>query len=733
MSSKTALQKKITIVIPLRISNQLYEAEERLKKIIEYVPTNLFNILVVDYGTKKEFLNVLDIIKNNINVTVIRYEYENRPFSIGHARDLGVQHSKDSIVMFQDIDFLCSKNMYKKIFAEAEFRNMGVNINDFFCVPVVFLNENGSTQSRALIKKGLDSYLHNLIFLEQPSFKEFIAFGSSAIVVNKYHYLSIGGHDKQFYGHGAEDYELLHRLASERPKGPRTKDYYTDTKSNLIAEYIGFRAFFSIYGIDVFCRGVFFIHLWHPKRLIQDYQQSARNFKLLRKLMEEFDKNKNHPSPLPDNNNSINTLLLIESKSLAFEALRKVTPYLGSFEYQSEYNFTDSQCLIDYCLKNKINYVIFLNPYGNDHRLSLYKAIKNSSIRYFVFDRGSLPDSWFFDPNGFNFDSSSYSEENWDRVLSDEEVANIENYKYQLVNGDESLEECGIRKGAFYYRDKLGIGRRKVIFVPFQRPTDTVTIYFAGSCKSVEGFQEIVKTTIEKLPKSEWVVVCKNHPLDTDLQKIEGALYVPDDSHINDLIDMADVVLLMNSGVGVLSLAFEKPVICISEAFYCHPGIAKSANSVDEIIESLNKIECPDKNKINAFLFHLKENVYSFGKATYKNTLASDGSKRKIVNRIEFYSIKLPGLIGRHNISRITNGVSLDAPLFWSFGSRKNIKNILNLALNNPIILNKKVKVKEQTNQNSILNTFILMRKFRKLIRSPRLFFRDAIRKVLEK
>lgn len=44
---------KITVVIPLRITPDVYQAKERLDTIISNVPCEKFNIIIVDYGTEK--------------------------------------------------------------------------------------------------------------------------------------------------------------------------------------------------------------------------------------------------------------------------------------------------------------------------------------------------------------------------------------------------------------------------------------------------------------------------------------------------------------------------------------------------------------------------------------------------------------------------------------------------------------------------------------------------------
>lgn len=730
---------KITVVIPLRITPDVYQAKERLDTIVSNVPCEKFNIIIVDYGTEEKFSGVFDNIKND-NVKVIRYDSEDRIFSIGHARDIGVQNSEDDVVIFNDIDFYANSSMYHKIYNEVLSRDMVNNRYEFFCVPVFFLTENGTRELHE--KKHLDdaifnSQFHRKITELHNDFVEFPAYGSSAIVVNKYHYLAIGGHCREFYGHGAEDYDVLHRLSSYYVKGPRTVNYYENTKSNDIMNYKGFRAYFSLYGIDVFSRAIYFQHLWHPKRIIPGYQQTQRNFSLLDKLMKDFDRDRIQPHPLSNLNIKSKTLLLIDTESQSFKAIRHATPALGELIFLSEGLFEGPDDLIRYVEDNLIERILFLNPYGNEHRLSLYQAIRNKKIDYIIFDRGALPNSWFFDSNGFNFESSSYHPNSWMHELTQEQYDKTKNYLFELCNSENTLEANSPRKTARYLREKYQVGNRKVLFVPFQRPSDTVTTYFAGAAGSVQGFQDWVSFIASKLSKRKWLIICKNHPLEKDLPKIDGVLYADDGTHIHDLIDLADKVFLMNSGVGVISLAFMKPVICTSQAFYAHDGLAVAAKSQEEALQLINSQLIVDKYKVHQFYWHLINDVYSFGISKYKKTKASDGSDRSIVTEIIFDYINIAGT--RVNFGEIPDGVSLDAPLFYSFGGRNKIKKDINdqksLGKVNKSSVVKSVSAPKNNvmqNDNKIKkisgdNSF--KRKVRKLFRHPVLFVSDALNK----
>lgn len=291
---------KIALIIPIRLTGATFEGAERLARICDIVPRDLFDILISDYGTEPEHRGPIDTAEAK-GIRVVRHPTPHRLFSIGRARDFGVQMSTSPVIVFNDIDFCGTEAMYRAIHAESLRRRMADNPFDFFCVPVLFLTEAGTSAwlaaaddakpfSKALTVDALEKDRDRV---------QSVAYGSSAMVVNRSHYLSLGGHDPRFTGHGAEDYDLLHRLATFAPKGPRPHDYFTDYKDNNVRKYWGFRPFFALYGLDVLPRGVHLVHLWHPRRKEKGYFRPAQNFRLLKRVMKRFERTGGQPMPLP--------------------------------------------------------------------------------------------------------------------------------------------------------------------------------------------------------------------------------------------------------------------------------------------------------------------------------------------------------------------------------------------------------------------------------------------------
>ncbi|QGJ74169.1 glycosyltransferase [Sinorhizobium meliloti] len=673
---------KISIIVPLRLSETLFEGLPRLEKLLQNAPADRFEVVVVDYGSPPKAAAELVTLTAGFNhAKLVRVDADAEPFSAGVARNIGAQNATSPVIMFNDVDCLASPNMYEKIHKEARARRIDVNAYDFFAIPIAFLTFEGVEEYQKIHATNepynADSLFHYHIIRGEKQFIWFMAYSGSTIVVNRLHYLSIGGTSPVFHGHGAEDYEVKLRLAAYRPVGRKPLDYYRNTKNNQMHDYVGFRSYLSLYAYEVAFRGIYMVHLWHPRREVKSvnqpanaisYKQTERNFTLLGEMMKDFDNTGKQPGALADRTADRKTLVLCRPASTALETLRQALPLLGQYSVIDETVFADEHAFLDAIEMEGFTHVFFLNPYGNEHRLNLYNAARRKNIPYWVHDRGALPHSWFFDPNGFNADSSSYHRDRWDKPLTDDEREDVTSYIMSLKANAETLEKNGAPKSPEHWRHAFGIGDRKVLFVPLQRPNDTVTRYFGAEVGPYENFFNWVAEVAAKLDPSQWAVVVKKHPAELNRPNIPGVVFAPDDAHIHDLIDLSHSVMLLNSGVGLLSLAFGKPVIACGEAFYATEGLASTARSVDEAVAKIGAGLPYDRESAFRFIHYLTTKLYSFGETIY---IERDNGYEKFLaaSRIRYKSIRMltdePVLFGS-----VPAEASLDSPLYSSFGGK---------------------------------------------------------------
>lgn len=357
-----------------------------------------------------------------------------------------------------------------------------------------------------------------------------------------------------------------------------------------------------------------------------------------------------------------------------YKTLSGINRFFDKRFYRTEEQVGKIEELIDFMKLNNIEYVVIQNPYLNEKRLRIYQELKQHGINLIISDRGALPNSWFFDPKGFNADSESYNSKYWDNPLSEERKIRVIQYIENEVNSDNALELQGSRLGIEGIRKKYKIdSNKKILFVPLQRPSDTVIKYFSGNVKNMEEFlQNVVQ--VQKILQDKWTILVKKHPLETERLYEDSVLYVDDDTHFKDLIEACDAVMLINSGVGLISMMYQKPVLHFGKAFYSHPLINKEVKTSFEVTEMLKEtIYTVDFKKVKRFISYLIEDFYSFGYFTTELITKDDGSKITATRKIDFYQIN-----GLPRKSKKDTLIVTDVE-FWrgDLGSRQRVKRMV--------------------------------------------------------
>lgn len=646
MLNKTVL----SIIFPVRVSNNRQYILENIQRIAELIPTrDDIEYVLVDSGSTSFFSREIKNICERTNINYYYQDTRSQIFSIGRARDYGAQVASGECVMFLDVDLVFDSLFFDKIIKEIKSRNMTDNISEYFCVPCFYLSEEAS--DRFLEECNLKSdiafrELRNSYDNGESTGIQSFAPATSLLVINRWHLLSIGGHRKEFSGHGSEDFELAHRLSTFARKYHRTFNYYLDKKDYSSIEYEGFRAYFSMSGYSVYNSDLFAIHIWHPRPKDKYQVSTHQNKSMLIDFMKEFDEGKSKIDPLEDLSTNEITLIFGVRKDTAWLSIRQLIPLLGKIDYISEYKIDLNS--IDVLIKQrKITRFLFWNPYGNETRLAIYKWAKENKFPFSVFERGALPDSWFID-DGFNADSNSYNYKFWDKELSRTEIIDTEEYINSVIQSGNTLEKNKNFKGESVIKEEFDvqyrIGNRKILFIALQRPSDSVIKYFSGNAQSFDGFIKQVNEVVAKLDPYKWFVIVKKHPLEPSfpkkLQKTENMLLVNDEYHIHDLLSISHKVMLINSGVGVLSMLFRKHVIHFGDAFYSQPTINSHVKNSNEAVKAIESSFSVDEDNIIKFVFYLKNYFYSFAKGKYSTRVEKDGSYRSVLENLEFYQLR---------------------------------------------------------------------------------------------
>lgn len=717
-------KKKVAIIISYRYSSHRPSDLYRISNLIAKITKNSdIAVYVVDSGSPDEVSEKVKEICRHYASSYINVDTSSEIFSIAKTRNIGASYALEDYVFFHDIDLIATDRLYESLIEET---SNNWSANKFNCYPCFYIDKEATESFDWLDDSNLFSLLDDY-HLGLNSRIQNPALASSCILINRAYFLSIGGYDLEFYGHGFEDFELANRLCYNYPIFQRPYNYYTDYKKWFTGKYEGFRSLFSMHGNLQLSKGLFMVHLWHPNAQNSNYVKSnKKNAQLLIKKLKHFDKFKEHPFPLPDISFG-KSCALGQPNNLFYKSIREILPYFGELHFVDENQVSDLHKFYMYLINENIDRVLLPNPYGNKNRLNIYNMLRNVDFPIIVSDRGALNNSWFFDQNGFNADSRSYSPEFWDNPIPSTHRKELNDYISSEKSSDSALEQQGKRQSPEIIKRKLGITNKKILFVPFQRPLDTVCQYFCGPIGSYSSFNKLV-SDLSQLLSEEWIIIGKKHPLERNKPEVNGIIWAEDDMHFKDLIYISNSVLVLNSGVGLLALMWKKKVIVAGDAFYKHDGLTFSAHKpkkIKEILEMENLY--PNEEKIYRFIYYLYNKFYSFGKSSTKIVDLGDGHQHSATTNIAFDSVRILNI--NNTICRDIFKVPINAGIFNNF---KNYFDQKSVASSNKYLSRKKVKIIFIKIYERLKSPGFFHRNLKKLFFRPKSIITDVRNIILE-
>lgn len=670
-------ETRLSVIVPFRDEGVASWFLPRVQDLCESFPKRPdIEFMIVDSGSIESASRACRQICEASGVTYLYHDSRGSTFAPGLARDYGVRHARGRAVTFLDIDLRVPGDFWDRLLVLMTAYGISRFKKRFFAIPALYLTEAATEEfvsSRAGDAKFTDVYLRwmngDTAAIQQ------MAPCSSVGIIDRLHYLSIGGHNPIFRGHGFEDFELYHRLVEEEGRLPRPRDYFHESRDWDSSAYRGFRSRLALLGRPAMLSNLFVVHLWHPRPKALSFYNSAKMAtarKVWPDVFKDFDKTRNHPPALaPVEVEGDRTLVLGTPGSDSMRCMRDAYPFLGELIHINEADFTNEHLAFlerefaDLVRHQRITRVLFTNPYGNPKRLNIYRWCRANDVPFLVFERGALPESWFFDEKGFNADSASYRPENWDRSLSAEEDEKVADVIARFTTGHDALEKQGERIGGAALGTKLRVAGQRVLFVPLQRPSDSVMKYLAGAAGDAGRFIQTIDEAARHLKKMGWTVLCKRHPLETASPDLKHARYVPHDTNFMDLLELADAVALVNSGVGLHAMMMGKPCYIFGEAFYQFDGLNTRMETLDpgEISRRITAGGTVDMVRMRRFLHYLTQEFYSFGISRTFQRAEADGSLRTVTTAIDFYQLRLPGFAPVCYEREVWETVPLSAPL----------------------------------------------------------------------
>ncbi|WP_454738213.1 capsular polysaccharide export protein, LipB/KpsS family [Cupriavidus necator] len=653
-------EKRLTVAIPVRWASERSDLLDRLAfaKMDTDLPESV-EILVVDDGSPIDLAKRLSVECTQLGYSYHRLETEHLPFSIGRARNAAAQSGLSDCIMFQDVDLMPYAGFYRDVLREAIINGLDDSVDNFLMFGVIYLTESATKEFRETDPELRRQKYIQLLLQNDKSAIEKFSTGTSVTVWRRDYFLATGGNDPDFNGWGYEDLEYACRAIRRRKMFPLPSEFSLDYRNfQSITEYKGWKSIYRLFGDMTFQKGMVLFHAWHPVEHKSDYMAAkAKNRLLFEKKLGDFRDKGVEPDPLPMHGSGKSLVL----RNNPWVTNRWAAPFLGEIVHIDE-DYLPPESFLEFLRDSEFNRVVFHNPYANERIKAIYDIVRRNNFPFVVVERGALPDSVFFDPCGFNADSESYSVDQWDHELSAEKRAATLQYIQRAVSDDESLEAQSARLGASALRKKLNIARGKKVLVAFlQRPTDTVIENFMGPLETYENFLRL----LARLPyamRQDWVLLVKQHPLEVDVIDIPGAVNV-DQYNTKDLLELCNAMIAVNSGVGVLGIAFGKPVLHCGRAFYSAPGLARQVLNEGDVVEALSSFK-PDFEKSVRFMSYLINDFYSFGRFKTRKVRWHDGSFMTATTEIDFYNLRFPGKKEMKRILRDQVEVSSESVLF---------------------------------------------------------------------
>lgn len=748
----------LTIITPVYCQSKKDHIYERIIFFIKNsYTTKKIKRIIIDFGSLESISSELVCLCQMYNIKYYNLNFKGNPFSAGECRNFGISKADTDYVTFQDVDLYAPNSTYEKIIQHLQDKTY---YNDVECIPCLYLTEEFSHQY--LLNENWNES-HEIAYESYKGNESTIkmyAPVTSMILVRRQYLLESGGNNTEFHGHGYEDFELLNRIANRSNKFVRSRDFYNHDYKYDSADYCGYRTYFSLFGRELMNNKIFFVHIWHPENTAPSYSSRNKvNRAIFNKLLRKFDTELFMPPAISGVSEGYDgkTLILSPRHGKTANSIRVAIPYLGDCIFKGDKEFPDVNSFVDFLNKNSVKRVVFFNSYGNPQRLELYNICLEHKIKTINYDRGGLPDTWFFDSKGFNSASTSYSPEKWDIELDTKQTDNIQEYIQKILVTNQTLEKNGERIGSVNFSKKYNIENKKVIFVPLQRPNDSVIKYFSDSIESVDNFIHEIKNLAKKIKEKEWVIIIKQHPLEPTItfDDAENIILLNSNDHFCDAIIASNVVLLINSGVGLYSLMGDRPTYNVGNAYYSHNGLSNKISSPLDLEYHLDNLRKPNQKKVESFIHYLLYNFYSHGKTTY-NIATDPISKSSTSNAVftDFSIIRLPidnGLIKTINIERRVEPYKISSSYYDYYRSAIVMRNKSNPStLHSVQAPSKSVTLKEIKNNKisneHVINNIVdieskisskgkskLKKKVNKLIRTPKVFFIDAMRNIRKK
>lgn len=590
----------ITMVLCVRSHELNPWVTERIRLISTYYDP-MPKVLVVDFGSEPTFAAELSTTCAQSGFT---YEYidDQGVYSPAAAHNRGFEKCQTELVFFCDVDCFGSSDMFARLGSIATSLRMREVIDTPMVLPVYHMNEadtqnffeQPNTVDKSLYLDAFTYYSGITNFRKAENF--FIAPYSNIFLISRKMFSLSGGYDERFRGHGSEDFEYLTRLAlyiknlpipvnvTSDWLGPLTKNF------NKARPYSGFRRLLESLSKPAENYGLRVHHLYHPKPRNAEWE--AGNDWKRDRMREAFD------AYIGKENNLLNADYIQREKTIA--CLCKHVDQWGYFTplrlagFRLDAVFDDLpptiEALTAKLASGEIAGIAIFNPYMKSHAnfKQLLLLAQSLGKEVIIIERGALPNTIYYDAD-VAYNSPNFTQEAFEKEeFTESEMDRASRYITDLRTGDKTLESMDSYSETATRYSALRLISKTICFIPLQLEDDMAVTMFVKGEQSYSEFASSLDATIDANP--DVIFIVKPHPLSKlDLLGQKPNLFIANRSdNIHFLLDLASFVVCYNSGVGLLSIAHDRPTATIGNAFY---NICRAGASVSSLQDAINRFQ----------------------------------------------------------------------------------------------------------------------------------------------
>ncbi|GEM_PF-5337103 len=217
---------------------------------------------------------------------------------------------------------------------------------------------------------------------------------------------------------------------------------------------------------------------------------------------------------------------------------------------------------------------------------------KERDLEHHFMERGLLPETVFCDPRGVNGASELHAL-SWEAVKTvSQTIGSVDQDLPRIVEEDTPLRLPCANKTKF----------TRIIFVPLQVQLDTNIFLHTDE---VIDMARLLAAVCDAVADSATLVVARRHPEEIEIQPLPTRknLVVSDAGTAEEWCRRADLVVTINSTVGLTAILAGTPVVALGRALYTNKGLCTetSLSELSTVLGARRSYRPPNRERVKSF------------------------------------------------------------------------------------------------------------------------------------